>query len=144
MKKIVVCVDLNQACFETLKKLPEKIDLNNTMVYFVHVIESPLYDDDLSPFSFRLPENDVLLKKTILETLNNFGLELGLSPESVIAKCIFSTSRSEKIKNYLDEVGADLVVIATRGRHGIAGLFSSSLADFLIKFSPCNVLVLRP
>lgn len=52
--------------------------------------------------------------------------------------------KTYKIKAYLDETRANLGVIATRSRHGIVGLFTSSLANFLNSFSPSDVLVLRP
>jgi nucleotide-binding universal stress UspA family protein len=48
------------------------------------------------------------------------------------------------INYYLKEVKADLVVTATKGKHGIDGFFSSSFTDYLCKFSPCDVLVMRP
>lgn len=49
----------------------------------------------------------------------------------------------EKVIEYLKEVKADLVITATRGKHGIEGLFSSSFTDHLVKHAPCNVLTLR-
>ena len=59
-------------------------------------------------------------------------------------KVFFAKSREEKISEYLDSAKPNLVVAATRGKHGIDGLFSSSLTDYLVKYSPCDVLVLRP
>lgn len=144
MKEIIVCVDLNQDCIKTLKALPEKINLKDANVHFLHVFKSQLYDEDLSPFTFPLPEQYIVLEKSAIMSLKRLGDDLDLDPARVSAKCFFSLSPKEKIKSYLDETKADLVVIATRGRHGIKGLFSSSLADFLCKFSPCDILVLRP
>ena len=144
MKEIVVCVDLTQECFETLKKISSKVNLTNARLHLVHIVESPLHDEDLAPYTFPLNEQHRLLEKNTIESLKGLGLELGIRQNNLIVKCFFSLSRKDKIKSYLNEAKADLVVIATRGRHGIVGLFASSMADFLISFSPCNVLVLRP
>jgi nucleotide-binding universal stress UspA family protein len=144
MKKIVMCVDLNQPCIDTLKTLATKIDLKYARVYLVHIFENQLYNADLVPFVFPLPEQHQAIEKSAIGILERLGKDLDLVQENVKAKCFFSFSREQKIKEYLHEVDADLVVLATRGRHGIAGFFSSSLADFLCKYSPCDVFVLRP
>jgi nucleotide-binding universal stress UspA family protein len=144
MKKIVLCVDLNQACIDTFKTLASKIDMKYARVYILHVFENQLYNADLVPFVFPLPEQHQAIEKSALEILDRLGHDLDLLPDNVQSKCFFSFSREQKIKDFMTEVDADLVVVATRGRHGIAGFFSSSLADFLCKFSPCDIFVLRP
>jgi nucleotide-binding universal stress UspA family protein len=144
MKEIVVCVDLTESCLDTLKILPERLNLTKSRVHLVHVFESPLHDEDLSPFTFPLQEQHLILEKNTIESLKRLGHDLGLRQNNLIVKCFFSLSRKDKIKSYLSESKASVVVTATRGRHGMSGLFSSSLTDFLISFSPCNVLILRP
>ena len=144
MKEVIVCVDLTKECFETLKKITAKIDLTHSRVHLIHVFESPLHDEDLAPFTFPLNQQHRELELKTIDSLKSLGLELGVRQNNLIIKCFFSLSKKDKIKAYLDEARANLVVIATRSRHGLVGLFTSSLADFLNSFSPCNVLVLRP
>lgn len=144
MRKIVLCVDLNQGCIDTFKTLAQKIDLKYARVYLVHVFENQLYNADLVPFVFPLPEQHQAIEKSALEILDGLGKNLDLLSDNVKTKCFFAFSREQKIKDFLTEVDADLVVLATRGRHGIVGFFTSSLADFLCKYSPCDVFVLRP
>ena len=144
MKKIVLCVDLNQDSIDTLKTLSSKIDLRGARVHLVHVFENQLYNADLVPFMYPLPEQHLAIENSALAILNKLGLDLDLSTDNVKSKCFFAFSREQKIKEFITEVDASLVVVATRGRHGIAGFFTSSLADFLCKYSPCDVFVLRP
>jgi nucleotide-binding universal stress UspA family protein len=40
--------------------------------------------------------------------------------------------------------GAELVVVATHGRTGVARLALGSVAEFVVKRAPCSVLVVRP
>jgi nucleotide-binding universal stress UspA family protein len=144
MKKIVVCVDLNQDSVDTIKSLTRKIDLRGSRIYLVHVFENQLYNADLVPFMYPLPEQHHAIEVSAIEILNKLGRDLDVPIEEFHAKCFFAFSREHKIKEYIDEIGATMVVLATRGRHGIVGLFSSSLADYLCKYSACDVFVLRP
>lgn len=50
----------------------------------------------------------------------------------------------EDVVDYLKKIQADLIVVSTRGRHGIQGLFHSSFTEYMVKFAPCDVYVLRP
>jgi nucleotide-binding universal stress UspA family protein len=144
MKNIVVCADLNQQSLDTLKMLHRKLDLKDTTLHFVHVFEIHMYNADIVPIIFPTEAQYPEIEQSTLGILNKLAADIGLKEEQFKSKCFFSHSREEKIVNYLNEVTADLVVVATRGKHGIEGFFSSSLADFLSKYSPCDVLVMRP
>lgn len=144
MKTIVICVDLTKNCLETLKTLPSKIDLGESRVHFLHIFEKLEPNRILAPFMVPLPEQKMEIEKNVLEALSKLSSELGLNPDYVHLVCSFEYSREQTVKEYLTRINADLVVLATRGRHGIVGFFTSSLADFLCKYSPCDVLVLRP
>jgi nucleotide-binding universal stress UspA family protein len=144
MKNIVICADLNQASLDTLKKFHRHHDYKHVMLHFVHVFEIRIYNADIVPVIFPTESQYAEIEKSSLAILKNLAHDMGVRDDQVQLKCFFSHSREEKIKSYLDEVKAELAVVATRGKHGIEGFFSSSLADFLCKYSPCDVLVLRP
>jgi len=46
--------------------------------------------------------------------------------------------------NFLKDSGADSCVVATRGEQGVSGVFSESMAYYLVAHAPCDVLVIRP
>lgn len=144
MKSIVLCVDLNQKCLDTLRQLPKTLNLNNVKVHLVHAFEIHFYNVDLLPVVYPTEEQYPDIEKSTLNILRQLGADLGLEPANLEMHCYFTHSREQRIKEYFEEVNADLGVVATRGQHGIEGLFSSSLADFLVKYSPCHVLVMRP
>lgn len=143
MKSIVICVSLNQHSLETLKTIPSKIDLQDAEIHLIHVFEiqsQAVVVPIIYPTSDQYPE----IEASVLNTLTKLTSDLKLPENRVVKKCFFSLSREAVIKDYLKEVKAEMVIVATRGKHGIEGLFSSSLTDFLCKYSPCDVLVLRP
>jgi len=144
IKTIVLCVDFNDICLESLKILPNKIDLNNCRIHLIHVFEKLEPNSALAMWSVPLPEQKTEIEKSTIEALARFATQLNLNPDLVQMHCSFEYSSEEAIQRYLQSVKADLVVVATRGKHGILGVFFSSLADFLCKYSPCDVLVLRP
>lgn len=145
MKNVVVCVDLNQNSLDTLKSIRKNLEFTNTMVHFIHVVEINIYNADIIPAFYPNEELHPEIEKSTLRILDKLVKDIGAASDQVKQLCFFSHSREEKITSYLEEVEADLVVVATRGKHGIKGLFAAgSLTDFLCKYSPCDILVLRP
>lgn len=144
MKNIVICADLNQVSLEALKTLHHNADLKNAKLHFVHVFEIHMYNADIVPVIYPTEVQYPEIEQSTLLLLDKLAKDIGVSESHPTLKCFFSHSREEKISSYLKEVHADLVIVATRGKHGIEGFFSSSLADFLCKYSPCDVLIIRP
>lgn len=144
MKNIVICADLNDASLARLKDLHHDIDLKHAKIHIVHVFEIQYYVAEFTPYVFPSEEQYSSMEKSTLGILEKLGHELGVARENLELKCFFGRSSEEKILDYLNTSKADMAVVATRGKHGIDGLFSSSLTDFLSKYSPCDVLVLRP
>lgn len=144
MKNIVICVDLNEKSLETLKRVKDDLDFRDCALHFVHVFEIHMYNADIVPVIYPTEIQYPDIEKSTLAILDKLALDVGAYGDNFQTRCFFSHSREEKLMGYLKEVDADLVVVATRGKHGIEGFFSSSLADFLCKYSPCDVLVIRP
>lgn len=144
MKTYVLCTTLDNECLNTLKKIQNEVDLKNAMVHIVTVVELNIFQIDLSPYIYPAEIQYANLEMKAVDIMKNLGNSLNIDSSKIIYKCFFEYKKKEIIKTYLEEVNADLVAVATRGKYGIPGLFSSSLADFLCKFSPCDVLVMRP
>ena len=144
MKNIVVCVDLTEDSVNALETIQHKLDLSQSVVHLVHVFEIHVGNIELTPVVYPTADQYPVIEKNILEILSTLSAKLHLKPEQVKMKCIFNHSKESTLHHYLNEVNADLAVLATRGKHGIAGFFASSLADYLCKYAPCDLLVLRP
>ncbi len=144
MKNIVICVDTDEECTKTLERLSSKIDLNHATIHLVHVFEINLSNVDFTPVIYPTKDQYAEIEKNILEYLGGISTKLNLNAEFVQLHCFFSHSKHRCLNDYLEKINADTVVLATKGRHGITGFFASSLADFLCKYSPCDVFVLRP
>ena len=76
--------------------------------------------------------------------MQELGSSLNLSESQVSYELEFNLSPKQYIQKLLIKSNMDLVVMAVKEKHGIKGMFSSSFVDHFLKFSPCNVLVIRP
>ncbi len=56
---------------------------------------------------------------------------------------IASNAPAVSIVNYAKEMGVDLIIMGTHGRGPMAHLFMGSVAERVVRLSPCPVLVVR-
>lgn len=144
MKNYVLCTTLEEESINTLKKLKNDIELKDAKIHIITIVEKQIYTVELAAYVYPVENQYPAIEASALTILNSLAQDLGVNRDQVTSKCFFEYDREKKIKEYLNEVKADLVVVATRGKHGLEGFFSSSFTDYLCKFSPCDVLVMRP
>ncbi len=144
MKNYVLCTSLEEESINTLKKLKNDIELKDTKIHVITVIEKQVYTVDLAAYIYPVEDQYPSIEASALDILKTIGQSLGIDEKDLTCKCFIEYDREKTVKDYLDSVKADLVVVATRGKHGLDGFFSSSFTDYLCKFSPCDVLVMRP
>lgn len=143
MKNIVICVSLTDDSLEMIKKLKGSGLIQNSKIHLIHCFETQVYTGEYFVGTYPEPSQYLEIEKSINKILDNLGNEFG--ENIVVAKrCLFSSDGKAAIKDYLESEKADLAIIATRGKHGIAGLFSSSFAEYMVRYSPCDLHILRP
>lgn len=144
MKNYVLCTTMEEQSLDTLKRVGSTLDLQNAIVHIVTIVEIKIYNLELAPFVYPSEDQYAEIESSAKMMMNSLATTLGLKQENIRIHCFFDSNRETRIKKYLIDEKADLVVSATRGKHGIDGFFSSSFTDYLCKFSPCDVLVMRP
>jgi len=137
--KIVVAVDLGDDAKKVLSKAINLLKSPTDQLHLIHVIEpipiSPGYD--LTP---ALPlEWDDILRERAEDFLKQLIKEIG---KDNIKMHVRIGSVKGEIFSMASEVGADLIVLGTHGRHGI-GLLLGSTATAVIHGTPCDVLAVR-
>ncbi|MEO6601708.1 MAG: universal stress protein [Polyangiaceae bacterium] len=70
--------------------------------------------------------------------------ELRASGTGVVRSHLRLEAQAEQIAQLAADLEADLVVVGTHGRHGLARLFLGSVAEAVVRLAPCPVLVVRP
>ena len=51
---------------------------------------------------------------------------------------------ADTIADFAEEKGADMIIVGTHGRKGLARVFLGSTAESLLREAPCQVLVVKP
>ncbi|MAF76942.1 MAG: hypothetical protein CME63_05860 [Halobacteriovoraceae bacterium] len=146
MREIVLCTTLTDHSLDLMKELKGSPLLDDARIHIVHCFEIQVYTNEFSPYIYPTEDKYPELTEAAQSILQSVEDELKKEHPSseYIKEVYFTQSPKQKMKEYLSEINADLVVVATRGKHGIEGLFTSSFAEFLVKYSPCDIHILRP
>ena len=146
MKKLMVCVDLTDRSIDLYKKQLKEWNWDEwDEVHFVHGFRSQVYADNFyfSAFPTELQVGSIEESvQSVLDGLGSYFVDGGFKGK-VVCKCIVSHNPKGSLRNYADENDIYQMLIETRGKHGLEGLFSSSFAEFMVRHAPCRVLVLR-
>lgn len=144
IKTIVVPTDFSKISFSAFEYARNLAERMNAEIHLVYVMEkTPPF---LAVKSIDMPEDEILKKmeietrKKLHETASNFSEDTNIKIEEVLRL----GNDFEEIVNYSKEIKADLIVIATHGRTGVLHSLLGSVAEKVIRFSRCPVLVISP
>lgn len=146
-QRIVIALPLEDALLDPLHVWGKNFDFSHVeSVMFVHVVKK-----NITPLEFGLVESpDENTYEEMVPTINKFLKDEArrIIPSDFTGSIDFKVTKDfnpeQEIIDILKSVNATLVVVATRGKHGFEGLFHSSFTDYMVKFAPCDVFVVRP
>ncbi|HNQ46178.1 MAG TPA: universal stress protein [Syntrophorhabdus sp.] len=141
-KKILCPVDFSEFTDEILSYAEIIAKRFDSELHLIHVIPNLSY---FTPYeSFLTPENLVAIER-------NIEGEVGKDFDKITKKLDFPFKRiiktgvtSVEIIDYIKQQGIDLVVMGTHGRSGIEHILIGSVAEKVVRKSPCPVLTVRP
>jgi universal stress protein A len=141
-KKIVCPVDFSEFTDGIIKYAVSLAAKYDAELHLFHVIPNLNY---FTPYeSFLTPENIVLIEKNIEKEVEK-DFEKIIKGIDVPAKKIIKTGVVFiEIIDYIKEENIDLVVMGTHGRSGIEHILIGSVAEKILRKSPCPVLTIRP
>ena len=146
-QNIAIALPIETQLLNSFYLWSERFDWSHVKrVHFIHVVKK-----SITPLEFGLVEMpDENTFKDLEPTLQKYLREEArkIVPQDFTGECDFHVSRDfspeEEMIDLLKKYDASLVVVSTRGKHGFEGLFHSSFTDRMVKFSPCDVYVVRP
>ena len=138
-EKVLVAVDFSEESKALVRKAQEIAERNQAALNLLHVVEytSSMYAGDIP-----LPEDlglDRDLAKQAAEKLKELASENGI-PDAAQFTEIGVPKR--EIVRVADELGADLIVVGSHGRHGLQLLLGST-ANGVLHQEKCDVLAVR-
>ncbi len=146
MKKLMICVDLNDRSFNLYREQLKNWKWSEwDEIYLIHGFKRQLYTDNFYFTSYPLEDQIGAVVSSVEDVLENFSKDLFKNNFSgrVVSKCLLSGAPKEALKDYAVENDIDDILIGTRGKQGIAGLFTSSFAEYMVRYAPCRIIILR-
>jgi universal stress protein A len=137
-KKIILAVDLTEESKLVARRAMALVEAFSSELHIVHVIE-PLgltYGGDV-PMDLSSVQEQI--QEQAKAHLAEFAAELGVSESR--QHLIFGRPESE-IQRTADQEQADLIVVGSHGRHGLALLLGST-ANGVLHGAGCDVLAVR-
>jgi nucleotide-binding universal stress UspA family protein len=144
VNKIIIAVNLPEETQRPLHFLrgfpyPPKAEIQ-----LVHMVTESVYAAGMeSVQTFPSGEAKKKLEEQILAKLEQLRTELFSETTMIVTKVIFDSNVRKGFTEYVTNQGAELVIVATRGRLGMKDHFDSSFAQYQVKYSTANVLILR-
>ncbi len=104
-----------------------------------HVVEPFTYADDFGiDYGAQLREMEATARRLLDDTVASMK-RTGAEIESVL----LSGNPSAEIVKFATEESVDLIVMATHGRSGVEHLLMGSVAEKVLRKSPCPVLTVK-
>jgi universal stress protein A len=135
---ILLAIDLTEEAAEVVDRGISLSQAYGAKLSIVHVIEpmSFTYGGDI-PLDFSGVQEEI--QKQATAQLAALAAPLGIEEQS--QHIVLGRPESE-IHNLAQEIGADLVVVGSHGRHGLALIFGST-ANGVLHGAGCDVLAVR-
>lgn len=141
-KKILCPLDFSEFTDEIVDyavAIAKKFDAE---LHFLHIIPSLNY---FTPYeSFLTPENLIAIEKNIEAEVNKDFDKVMKKIDMAAKKTIRNGAAFVEIIDYVKTESVDLVVMGTHGRSGIEHILIGSVAEKVVRKSPCPVLTIRP
>jgi len=138
-KHILLAVDFSEHSKQVLHKALQIVEQNQAQLSLVHVIEDlPITDAAYGPIPFDVDMTQEWLEMS-KQRLDKLGSELGIPQER---QWLEMGSAKLEIVRIAEENGADLIVVGSHGRHGLALLLGST-ANGVLHHAKCDVLAVR-
>lgn len=137
-QKIVTAIDLSDESARVVERANDIATRNNAALHVVHVIEplSLAYGGDI-PMDFSGVQDQ--LQEQAEKQLQSFGERYAIPPE----RLHLMIGRPEsQIHQIAEDINADLIVVGSHGRQGLA-LMLGSTANGVLHGAHCDVLAVR-
>ena len=147
-QSIGACVDFSENSIRAAHRAAEIALQDSAQLQLIHVFRPASYKDSgigwLSPTFPKTDEEKVTKEKEKeLEKLRD-----ELVSEHGLKNISYVVTKADNVAiglyDMLRSIDADLVVLGTRGRTGLKGIFIGTTAESLIQTTPCSTLAVKP
>ena len=136
-KKIVCPTDFSEGSFQALTQASELALLFGAEIYLIHIVDllPPMTEPGLPLPQEELHEAAVARLREVAESLTTKGVRT--------QAFVGDGNAATEIVRMAQELGADLIVIATHGNTGWRHLAFGSVTEKVVRLATCPVLTTR-
>ena len=141
-RQFLVAIDLTEEADEVLaaaRKLADELEGKLTAITVVRPLTMLYGDMGMGPISGAATDFEAEALKNASSRLTKLAGEYGIEPDD--CKIVLGSPATE-IRSMAEQMGTEIIVIGTHGRHGI-GLVLGSTSNAVLHGVPCDVLVVR-
>ncbi len=147
-RNILVAVDFSEASRTALRVAHAAAHRNGARLTVCHVIPRPVAVSPLFPHYVAMPDPEAIrrqeddIRANLAEVVRS---ETGRDPggSGDVQVVVASGAPAAEVVRLAEELGVDLVVVASRGLSGIARMVLGSVAESVARHAHCHVLVTR-
>jgi nucleotide-binding universal stress UspA family protein len=140
---VLAATDMSEPSIHALKVAAEEASRRGAELVVAHAIDfraAALFGELGSFFGGVAQTNDVA---AAIETTKT-ALAAWLSSQGIKASAVvLNGSAAAALCEHADKIGAELVVVASHGRTGLARLALGSVAENIVRHAPCSAYVVR-
>lgn len=135
-KSVLVPIDFSELSYEAIATAKEYVE-DISSLKLIHVL-TPLHPAD--PAAMWNTLNDDERKQKVTAFLQSKVEEMGYDEVQIV---VAIGDPSTEIVDYAQQIGTDLIVMPSHGRKGVSRFLLGSVAERVVRLSPCPVLILK-
>ena len=146
-KLVVACVDFSSVSAQVVQQAIRVAQQDKAALHVVHMFTPPwTVLHYRSPTSSSSPDFQKQYRENLDAELHKYLQDYQEDLEGLDCQCklIESQRPADSIIEYVEEMGADLVVAGTRGRTGVKALLLGTQAERIVEHTPVSVLLIKP
>jgi len=141
MKTILVPTDFSAHSEKALEVAERLAKLTGGKIHLLHCYQ--INPGGISPYGIVIPEEfDREVREAAARKVEDLEQRVAAQGIDVTAH-ISSRFPSEAVSDLASELGADLIVMGTRGATGLKHILLGSVAERTIRIAPCPVLTVK-
>lgn len=142
IKKILVPTDFSEMSAQAFSYAEEIAKQYNAEIHLLNVLEKTPPILTIRSLDLKTEKIQKTIEDDARKSLKNFAERFGDSVK--VKQVLLRGNDFETITSYAKEKKIDLIVIATHGRTGLLHTLLGSVAEKVIRYSKCPVLVITP
>ena len=139
-KNILIAVDGSHEAEWAFNKAVEVAKRNDAQLTVVNVIDSRTYSS-YEVYDAQFTEKSKNFSEDLLQGYKEVATNAGVT--QVTTRLEFGSPKAIIPKKLATELGIDLIMCGTSGLNAVERFIVGSVSEFIVRHSPCDVLVVR-